>query len=302
MALQKCGLNVNSLNKELLPHGTQAFPCAGYESAHTASVEDLIIWHWHEEIEVIYIKKGTMQLQVLSEHFNVHEGELAVINANALHTAWGSPYCELQSLVFSPILITGSPDSAFALKYITPITECSRFSCIILNRDNSQAANLFSEAFQALKTDAFGYEFTVREKLSLVLMIIYKQLKPYLLETNTPKSTDSLRIAEMLKYIHTNFSGEVTLSDIAAVSGISEREALRCFKRTIGESPVQYLVKYRLMQSADMLSSEPTKSITEIAGDCGFDSPAYYTKKFKELYLCTPKDYRQNNEQNLRSH
>lgn len=234
-------------------------------------------------------KKGIMQLQVLSEHFNVHEGELAVINANALHTAWGSPYCELQSLVFSPLLITGSPDSAFALKYITPITEYSRFSCIILNKDNTQAANLFSEAFQALKTDAFGYEFTVREKLPLILMIIYKHLKPYLLEPNTPKSTDSLRIAEMLKYIHTNFSGEVTLSDIAAVSGISERETLCCFKRTIGESPVQYLVKYRLMQSADMLSSEPTKPITEIAGECGFDSPAYYTKNQRAIPVYTQR-------------
>ncbi len=87
MALQKCGLNINSTNKELLPHGTASFPCAGYESAHTNSIEDLIVWHWHEELEVIYIKKGVMELQVLSEHFCVHEGELAVINANALHTA-----------------------------------------------------------------------------------------------------------------------------------------------------------------------------------------------------------------------
>ncbi len=46
--------------------------------------------------------KGTMKLQLLTETFSVHAGEVAVINAAKLHAASGDPYCELQSLV-SPL-------------------------------------------------------------------------------------------------------------------------------------------------------------------------------------------------------
>ena len=38
MALQKCGLNRNNKNKELQPHGSLEFPCAGYESTHTNAI------------------------------------------------------------------------------------------------------------------------------------------------------------------------------------------------------------------------------------------------------------------------
>ena len=45
MALQECGLNLNRVSKELQPHGTIDFPCAGYTSYHTERQEDIIPWH-----------------------------------------------------------------------------------------------------------------------------------------------------------------------------------------------------------------------------------------------------------------
>ena len=42
MGLQKCGLNLNNVSKELQPHGSLAFPCAGYASRHTDLPEDII--------------------------------------------------------------------------------------------------------------------------------------------------------------------------------------------------------------------------------------------------------------------
>ncbi len=42
MALQACGLNLNRGLKELQPHGTLAFPCAGYSALYTDKPEDII--------------------------------------------------------------------------------------------------------------------------------------------------------------------------------------------------------------------------------------------------------------------
>lgn len=292
MALQKCGLNINNKNKELQPHGSIEFPCAGYESKHTDSINDFIPWHWHEEFEIIYIVKGSMKLQALTKTFSVHEGEIAVINSNILHAASGNPYCELQSLVFSPLLLTGNMNSAFASKYILPLISCNHFSCIILEAKNQSLSDSFSNAFEAIKNNAFAYEFIVREQLSHIMLSVYTKLKPQLNTPNPQQNLNFIRVAKILSFIKKHYSENITLSDIAETVNLSERETLRCFKKIIGESPIQYLLKYRLIQSASALITYPDKNISVIAEECGFDSPAYYTKKFKEFYLCTPSNYR----------
>ncbi len=106
------------------------------------------------------------------------ENQIAVINANALHCASGDPYCKLQSLVFSPLLITGNVNSAFASRYILPLISCTRFSGIVLKNKKASASNCFSIAFEALKNDAFAYEFTVREQLGHIMLATYSELEP----------------------------------------------------------------------------------------------------------------------------
>ena len=89
----------------------------------------------------------------------------------------------------------------------------------------------------------------------------------------------------------------VSLSDIAGTADIGERECLRCFQKTIQLSPIQYLIKYRIMQGAEMLLCEPESSISEIAISCGFDSPSNFARIFKRFYDCTPREYRKNSLQ-----
>lgn len=61
---------------------------------------------------------------------------------------------------------------------------------------------------------------------------------------------DDLRVKKMLGCIHENFADNLSLRDVAGAAGISERECLRCFERTIRLSPFQYLLKYRVMRGA----------------------------------------------------
>ena len=290
MALSVCGLNMNRLRKELQPHGTPEFPCGGYESALTDRPEDVISWHWHEEFEVISIPDGCARLMLPSETVHVRAGELAVINANALHYAEGAPAGALRSLVFSPMLVAGSGSSAMYTKYIAPLAAFQGFTCLTFDADD-ELSRAFAPAFLALKDETDCYEFTVRGYLTRVLLAVYRRFAPLPAAADAPQSTDAQRLTRMLDFIHADCARRITLSDIARAADIGEREALRCFRRTIGESPVQYLLKYRLMQSAALLGAEPDASISQIAGQCGFDSPGYYAKKFRELYGCTPRDY-----------
>lgn len=293
MGLQKCGLNLNDAGKELKPHGTVEFPCAGYHEFYTDKPEKVIPWHWHEELEILYIKDGRLRLQLPAEVFCLGKGDMLVINSNIPHYAAPDSECELQSLVFSPWLITGNRDSVFAKKYMIPLmTQASFRGFLIKAGDCDPAINDFVCAFEALAEDRPGFEFTVREKLSCLCFYLYQQFEKEIAVEISGMSLDSLRIKRMLDYLHHNFSGNISLSDIAGAANIGERECLRCFQRTIQLSPMQYLLKYRIMRGAELLLKNPTDSISEIAVLCGFDSPSNFAKMFKRFYNYTPRDYR----------
>lgn len=296
MALQECGLNLNRASKELQPHGSLEFPCAGYASRHTDRQEDIIPWHWHEEMEIVSMKSGQMEIKIPSKSFFLQKGDCVVINANILHYGAAAGECELRSLVFSPALIAGNEDSVFLKKYMQPLLACSGFCGYFIKAGNHEkVTHWFNCAFEALANDCYGYEFIVREKLSRICLFLYGELKPQADTGDILLNQDNLRIRKMLAFIHKNYADPISVPEIAGTAGISERECLRCFQKTIQLSPIQYLMKYRIMQGAGMLLGNPADSISEIATLCGFDSPSNFSKIFKRFYNCTPREYRNLN-------
>ncbi len=286
MSLQKCEILVNRAKKELQPHGTLEFPCAAYEDLYTG-----FPWHWHEELEILYITGNPMTVKIPGRTFLLEPGDGIFLNTNILHFAAADPPCLLRSLVFAPSLITGSDTSAFAKKYLTPIL--SAFEGFFLKAgEQEDIFRAFEEAFRAMGGGAPGYEFAVRENLSRICLSLYHKLPPELSSGDCLQHPDHLRIRKMLDCIHGRFGEDLCLKDIAGAAQIGEREALRCFQRTIQLSPMQYLLKYRMMQGADLLASRPNDSISQIAAGCGFDSPSNFSKMFKRFYHCTPREYR----------
>lgn len=293
MALQECGLNLNRVSKELQPHGSLGFPCAGYSSRHTSRQEDIIPWHWHEEIEIVYLQDGQMEIKIPSKSFFLQKGDCAVINSNVLHYGAATVECELRSLVFSPAFITGNEDFVFAKKYMRPLLTCNNFCGYFIKAgSNESVIRWFNCAFEALAKDCYGHEFIVREKLSRICLFLYGEFKPQADIQDIPLNQDNFRVRKMLAFIHKNFANDISISEIAGIAGISERECQRCFQKTIQLSPIQYLLKYRVMQGAEMLLRNPAESISEIAALCGFDSPSNFSKIFKRFYSCTPREYR----------
>ena len=292
MPLQECGLNLNRVSMELQPHGSTEFPCAGYSSSHTDRPEDAIPWHWHEEMELVYIARGGMNVKTPGKSFVLVQGELAAINSNTLHFAAAAPECVLHSLVFSPAFITGGGQSAIARKYIQPLISSAFSGYKLSGEDARQAAGWFNAAFEALAQDSPGFEFIVRESLSHICLLLYERLAPKPSDSAGAAGRDGLRMRKMLDYIHGSYGGSVSVSEIAAAASISERECIRCFHKSLGVSPIQYLIKYRVMQGAKMLLEEPSSSISETAAYCGFDSPSNFSKMFKRFYGRTPREYR----------
>lgn len=95
----------------------------------------------------------------------------------------------------------------------------------------------------------------------------------------------------MLSFIHQNYFNNITLQEIADIAHLSISECTRSFKRTIHMTPYDYLIKYRIKKSSELLTSTQY-TITEIAHRAGFNHVNHFIQSFKKHYNKTPKEFR----------
>lgn len=292
MALFSNAVNVDSQGRDIAQHGTAAFPVASY-------LDDLsrydIDWHWHEEMEAVVLTAGSVVFAAGNRKFTLQAGEGFFINSGALHGAWSldTSGCQFHSLVFHPRLVGGSTDSVFYQNYVKPLMENKAMEGFVLSPRipwQADACVAIESAWQACASETVGYEFQVRTNLSQLLCLLQSS-SPDVIAVNKKQQRSAERMKGMLRFIHDRFAQDLNTEQIAASVGISESECLRCFRTTIGTTPIQYLRQYRIQKSAQMLA-DSQNSVTEVAARCGFQDVSYFTKTFRELRGCAPSEYR----------
>lgn len=289
MPLQECGLNLNHEQLELKPHGDLLFPCAGYASDLTPVTT--IPWHWHEDLELVQVTAGQLTLSLPDSTLDLTANDLVIINSNVLHTLTTPTAASLHSVVFSPLLITGTRESVFAKKYLDPLISDNVFSGIKLSDMEQSYTDWFTQAFSALATDPTGFEFIVRHTLSQIVLALDHTFKTQFHSHQSKRLADD-RIHQMLTYVHKHYCDPLTVAMIAQAANVSERECLRTFQHEIKLSPIQYLLKYRVMRGAEVLLTQPETAVSQIAMNSGFDSPSHFTKLFRRYYKQTPSMFR----------
>ena len=300
MPVKNCPLNINTDKKEIANRGTPMFPCGGYFSSVGNHITQAIPWHWHEEIEVLVVCKGKLKLKLPGQSYLINTGEGAFINSGVLHSAVknGEENCTIKSFVLHSSIISGMIESVFAQRYVNPLLHCSKLQGIHFNIYTDwhmEVVGYILDAFQLHQLEPFGFELLIRDKLSQVWFFIISNYQEILREQQTSHQLDSLRLKEMLTYIHTNYANQIKLHHIAEAATISERECLRCFKRVLGITPMKYLMRHRISVAAGFLENS-SMNIAEISGSTGFDSPSYFSLEFKKIVEMTPREYRRKHK------
>lgn len=93
------------------------------------------------------------------------------------------------------------------------------------------------------------------------------------------------------QYIAENLDRNVSLDELAEISGLSLHHFARSFKKVTGKTPYQYVLTQRIYH-AQRLLAETRNSIAEIAYECGFSSQSHLTAMFGRLLGTTPGQFR----------
>ena len=120
---------------------------------------------------------------------------------------------------------------------------------------------------------------------------ILKQLLLKVIETVDENALPARMVEALDKYIRDNAGDDISNTEIGAIFGYHPFYISKVLKDRKGTTLRQYIIAYRL-KLAKKLLTESGKSVNEVAEECGFNDPSYFTKTFKGAFGMTPKEYR----------
>lgn len=108
----------------------------------------------------------------------------------------------------------------------------------------------------------------------------------------------SVYINRAVDFLRLNHASGITMADVAEEVGITEKYLYKLFRRELGTTPMEYLNQCRVSR-AEMLLTSTTLSIAEIARECGFEDPSYFSRFYCRQRGHSPTEYRKNTKKPL---
>lgn len=253
--------------------------------------------HWHDQMEFIYIKKGSGLVSVDHHDFVIRAGDLIFICPGQLHAIrqYQQESMEYENIIFEPRLL-GNPqtDPSFDL-YLTPILMRQAELPVRLSPDMDhyrEIAGCIDQIDEIRRTFPRGYELFTKGKLCELFFLLYHFgmiSVPEAVSRSDQRALEKAR--QILKFIEQHYSEPLSIQKMAEASGFSQSHFMKFFKQTFGTSFTGYLNTYRLtMASRLLLASED--NILTVAADTGFENLSYFNRMFKRRFGVTPGQFR----------
>ncbi len=286
----------NQFQKELKQHGNEQFPFLVSYQKLSEYESGSFMWHWHPEIEITYVQKGTMCYKVNHIVYHLKEGDIVFNNSGALHsgTMENQKDCAYIPVTFDPRLIYGFFQSTVNSKYVDPVIQDSMLPAICIDQSESwhkpfREYLLRIIALDEKKPDFYELDITICLQSMWRLLLEHITYEP---QTSRENSLEYDRIKKILSYIEENYQNKITLNDIAGHIHLCESECTRLFKRHMNTTLFAFLQEYRIERSLEFLQAD--QPVSAVADKAGFSDPNYYSKVFAKIKGCSPREYRKH--------
>ena len=286
----------NQFQKELKKHGSDHFPFLVSYQCLSEYDSNSFMWHCHPEIEITYVKEGSMHYRINNRSFHLKEGDIIFCNSNAPHSGEmeNQEDCSYIPITFDPKLIYGFFQSTICTRYVDPVIQNLAVCAVHIDYSEKWHETFRDRMLEVISLDKQKpdfYELDISIRMQLLWRLLVEHL-PHQPVSTTSDFTEYERIRRILSYIEQNYMNQITLDDISEHIHLCESECTRLFKRHMNTTLFSFLQEYRIERSLEYLNTK--ESISSIAEKTGFSDSNYYSKVFSKIKGCSPREYRKN--------
>lgn len=233
--------------------------------------------HFHECLELFYVRSGGSRVTVGEQSALMETGDLALIFSNVIHSYLSRPQSEEVSdslLLIVPLSLTG--------EYRQTLAETAPENPFL------PAGRLHPDVSYAFSSIAREEERNPRAERALVQLILSRTLPLLHLRKGAAEPT---LVYQIVSQLAASYREPVTLDSLALKLGVSRYTLSRTFSQKLGCGFPEYLNRLRLSEAESLLLNTD-RPITEISYHCGFETPRTFNRAFLKCRGISPRDFR----------
>ena len=278
--------------KENKPHGTKDDPFSTYHIKNAGRSFQIPV-HWHDELEIIYVKGGFLTVSISGESYIGKPGDAFVVSPGNLHLMGSdTSTVDYYTFLFPLKNLSFRADDLFEEKLLEPLNS----GHLMINpRINDTAKELCEQLIEVheSKNQESESQLTAQIKTKIILLqfILEMWKKGFIIENDTNGRNTVEK--EMVSYIQQNYTGKISLKEFGEQFHLSEKYISRYFKEHFHITLSQY-VTYLRLEHAKQLLQDTDIPVTEVAMQSGYQNVSYFIRSFKKTYEISPLKYRNN--------
>ncbi|MDR1417058.1 MAG: AraC family transcriptional regulator [Prevotellaceae bacterium] len=258
-------------------------------------------WNWKKVrspfARMYYVKGGEARTHVGGKTYLLEPDHLYLMPPFTLHDDECSSYFSLYYTHFYEMAV--NKESVFD-KYDFPVTlEATPLDLLLTERlvqlnPESYLTQFDPELYdnaptisQSIAQNSRMPAHVIVETQGILAQLIAKFLKP----ARAKAAHKDARINKSLQYIHENTGREISVSQLASASCLTEDHFIRIFKKEVRLTPLQY-VNRKKIEKAQLLLLTTDLAVRDVAFELSMDNVSYFNRVFKQHTGTTPSSYR----------
>jgi len=255
-------------------------------------------WHFHPEIELIYVHKGRGTRFIGNNVSRFEPNELTLIGSNLDHMWRCDPeyflkgsklIAEVTVIYFHHDFLGDRFFNSPELKSINSLLEKAKQGIKITGNTKHQVKDLIAKLADASGLERIVTLLAILEKIAQtkekhIINAAYQPIKFEEAEAN--------RLNQIFHHTLTNFQKKITLTEIASVANLSPKAFCRYFKSKTRKTYYNFLLEVRIAHACNLLEKDMT--IYEVCYECGFNNLSNFNRYFKKIMNKAPFEYRRS--------
>ena len=277
--------------RETVKHGTDEYAYAQYH-IRNLMYPFYMSYHWHDEIEIIYIKKGTLEVIIDDSHYSGKTGDIYVVNPRQIHMMETEDLgVEYYTVLFDMSLIEfvnmDESEKYFSALKDEKLRLTTDIKTVGVYKDIIQ---IIEDMIELNSRCGKLYKMDTRIKVLELMRLLFAKLSED--RRNDDAFIKNREVRKLiLTYIEENYMEKISLYDIAQIAHMSEKYFSRFFKDNFGMTFVEYVNRVRLEKAAVLLKNTDD-SVTEVAMQVGYANISYFIRSFKKAFGVSPHKFR----------
>ncbi|MGB3065519.1 AraC family transcriptional regulator [Sphingobacterium thalpophilum] len=254
------------------------------------------LWHYHEELELIYFAKGSGTQFIGDSVRRFESGDITLVGSNLPHYwLFDEIYLKKDQPQPADIRVIHFKENFWGHDFINlPENQQIKELMRTAKRGIALSAKSKSKTIQYIN-DILRSAGTARIICLLeILVCVAAEEQHDLLTSETftvqlqNQDADRMRIA--MQYIGENYRDQIRLQELASLTGMTPNSFCRYFKSQVGKTLFQFLIEMRVKTACNLLR-ENKHTVKQICFDSGFQNFSSFHKYFKNITGTTPLNF-----------